>query len=303
MEKNNYGLNISFTTTPAVTDSVTGLELSPSVTTTTVSDEVIILSTDEYPDIDDFHAGIATMTDTDSLVKLLKNVYKGKSLSNMEDIKTEWYRLWNKWYSYKKHLSSLQKDLEVTDDVDGVSYEISQLKGYTDHDQDGGDDITVPGKIAIAHSELTQLESAHPWLYEFRDPKQYDDDFESTVPTPDIMIPPKELINQIIRVGRNSHVRSLEKTVSDQAKMISLLMSMSTIIYESQPYEVKSSIPAQKKAIVETAIRAFDNVVTRADQSLQTDGMLFIHGLMHREHNINEIAVKIINQFKPDSDD
>ena len=87
----------------------------------------------------------------------------------------------------------------------------------------------------------------------------------------------------------HQEVFDLYDSVADNAKMISLLFSVLTRIWQALPDDIKSNISEEDKTVIDYAINKFKNTTTRADQEFSIQGEEFINKLMERQAKIAEI--------------
>jgi len=89
------------------------------------------------------------------------------------------------------------------------------------------------------------------------------------------------------RMQIEEEVFDLADSVADNAKMISLLMSMVKRLYEVLPDDIKNNI--QDNAMIESVIDEFDNTQTAADVKFAVEGDNLIKTIFERQAKIGEI--------------
>jgi hypothetical protein len=88
----------------------------------------------------------------------------------------------------------------------------------------------------------------------------------------------------------HKEVFDLYDSVADNAKMISLLFTLLSRIWDALPDDIKSNISDEDRQIIEYAFEKFHNIKTRADIQFQEEGTKLIDKLMDRQAKIGEIV-------------
>ena len=78
-------------------------------------------------------------------------------------------------------------------------------------------------------------------------------------------------------------------SIADNAKMISLLLTVISRMYDIMPTEQKDLLKADDKAMIEYAFNKFHTTNTRADTLYAQEGNSLIDTLMKRQSDINLI--------------
>ena len=107
----------------------------------------------------------------------------------------------------------------------------------------------------------------------------------------------KEVVDSSIKTDSKSinrhkiqeDVFDIEDSVADNAKMMSLMMSMFYRLYEAMPQEVYDNLSPEDKGVVEYAINAFKSTRTRADNLFDAEGTDFIDRIFERQGKIGTI--------------
>jgi len=87
----------------------------------------------------------------------------------------------------------------------------------------------------------------------------------------------------------NEEVFDTEDAVADNAKMISLLMSIVSRIYSIIPESEKNDLDPIDRDIIEYSIEKFKEIQTRADKQFQVEGSSLIDKLFERQNTIGNI--------------
>jgi len=95
------------------------------------------------------------------------------------------------------------------------------------------------------------------------------------------------------RAEIQEQVFDLADSVADNAKMISLMMSVIKRIYNALPSTTKSKI--EDKEMIESMITLFDNIQTAADVKFQAEGDKMIKRLFERQNKVGEVIKKVYN--------
>ncbi len=88
-------------------------------------------------------------------------------------------------------------------------------------------------------------------------------------------------------------VFDLPDSIADNAKMISLLMSVIKRIYEALPTTTKNKI--KDKEMIEEMIKVFDNIQTLADVQFAQEGDVMIQKIFDRQAKIGDIIKDVYN--------
>jgi len=88
-------------------------------------------------------------------------------------------------------------------------------------------------------------------------------------------------------------VFDLPDSIADNAKMISLLMSVVKRVYEALPATTKNKI--KDKDMIEGVIKVFDNIQTLADVQFAQEGDVMIQKIFNRQSEIGKIVKDIYN--------
>jgi len=83
-------------------------------------------------------------------------------------------------------------------------------------------------------------------------------------------------------------------SIADNAKMISLILSLLWRIYEALPEESKVDLLPQDRYLIEYAFERFKNIQTRADVQFKREGVALIDKLLERQGKIGELVEKTI---------
>ena len=109
---------------------------------------------------------------------------------------------------------------------------------------------------------------------------------------PDIEEPSRD--NKLrIRKNIEEEVFDIEDSVADNAKMISLLLSMVMRIYEVLPEDSLNSLSPQDKAIIEGTLGKFKVTETSADLKVKSEGMPFIYNILDRQAAVSKIIKEV----------
>jgi len=95
------------------------------------------------------------------------------------------------------------------------------------------------------------------------------------------------------RAEIQEQVFDLADSVADNAKMISLMMSVIKRIYNALPSTTKSKI--EDREMIESMIALFDSIQTAADVKFQAEGDKMIKRLFERQNKVGEVIKKIYN--------
>jgi hypothetical protein len=96
-------------------------------------------------------------------------------------------------------------------------------------------------------------------------------------------------VKYIDRKDINEEIFDTEDAVADNAKLISLLLSITSRLYEIVPDTQKDQLSADDRAIIEYAFNQFKNVSTRADRQFQVEGTDLIDKLYKRQNYVGEV--------------
>jgi len=88
-------------------------------------------------------------------------------------------------------------------------------------------------------------------------------------------------------------VFDLPDSIADNAKMISLMMSVIKRIYEALPTTTKNKI--KDKEMIEEMIKVFDNIQTLADVQFAQEGDKMIKKIFDRQAKIGDIIKDVYN--------
>ena len=95
------------------------------------------------------------------------------------------------------------------------------------------------------------------------------------------------------RKAIEENVFDLNDSVADNAKMISLLMSLFTRIWEIIPQDQKNSLTEAEILVMQNSIDLFKNTTTWADRLFETEGMAFVEKLYKRQEAIGELCSNV----------
>ena len=219
--------------------------------------------------------------------------------------------LLHNWYVIQSEITSLYSEYNELEEQLAMSEHTDEL---TNEPVVGSEDIAIPSDTEIRMSticqdlttgllpdlilERDQLEEITPWLTELR----LDNDDLTKIP--EIVYVQElhnELAKKVIRHERNITSRDLETTVSDIAKMSSLIFSMVSTIYDSMTDAQKNRIPADERAVIDHAIAMKATTLTRADKQLMVFGLDAVTKLFVKEREITEIVAKHKTDVPPPS--
>jgi len=93
----------------------------------------------------------------------------------------------------------------------------------------------------------------------------------------------------IDRKDINDNIFDSEDAIADNAKLISLLLSITTRMYEIIPDTQKDLLDPNDRDIIEFAFNEFKNISTRADRQFQDEGIALISKLYERQDKIGNI--------------
>lgn len=100
---------------------------------------------------------------------------------------------------------------------------------------------------------------------------------------------PKTSKKAHVRKQINEEVFDLEDSVADNAKMISLLISVLSRIYNSLDETIKDNMSAEDRALVDMTFNKFSTIHTRADVQFAQEGPDMIDKLLNRQGAIGDI--------------
>lgn len=92
-----------------------------------------------------------------------------------------------------------------------------------------------------------------------------------------------------IRYKIEQEVFDLEDSVADNAKMISLIISVLYRVYDIIPEEQKKLMTDEDKSIIEAVFSNFKNISTRADVQFKQEGVEMVSRILDRQHKIGTI--------------
>jgi len=78
-------------------------------------------------------------------------------------------------------------------------------------------------------------------------------------------------------------------SIADNAKMVSLIMSMFYRLYEAMPQEVFDNLTVEDKGAIEYAIGVFKATRTRADDLFDSEGTEFVDRMFVRQGQVGQI--------------
>ena len=88
------------------------------------------------------------------------------------------------------------------------------------------------------------------------------------------------------RLKIQNEVYDDKDAIADNAKMISLLTSLVSTMYDTFSDEQKEKIPKEQKQLIEYTFSKFKETTTLADKKLAKKGTKFIDGLMDTQSKI-----------------
>jgi len=93
-----------------------------------------------------------------------------------------------------------------------------------------------------------------------------------------------------VRKEINEKVFDLDDSVADNSKMISLLTTVLSRIYDVLPDTEKDNLNADDRAMIEYMFSKFKTTNTRADVQFATEGVSLIDKLLDRQADIGTIV-------------
>ncbi len=91
------------------------------------------------------------------------------------------------------------------------------------------------------------------------------------------------------RLAIQDDVFDSQDSVADNAKMISLLTTIISRMYDTMTTTQKSKIPSADRDVIEYTFNSFKETTTRADSQMVLEGTGLIDKLLSRQANINNI--------------
>ena len=203
---------------------------------------------------------------------------------------------------YNARVQSLLQDWYIVQSkISSLYIEYNELVEQTDNNDISDTPLDAEIRMSVICQDSTtgllpdlirdrdELEESTPWLSELR---VVDGDLSKI---PEIVYIKKlrnELANKVIRHERDITSRDLETTVSDIAKMSSLIFSMVSTIYKAMSDDQKNRIPEDARMVIDHAIAMKATTITRADKQLMVFGLDAITKLFVKEREITEIVDK-----------
>lgn len=105
----------------------------------------------------------------------------------------------------------------------------------------------------------------------------------------------KQLQKQKARELIAQNVQDLPDQIADNAKMISLLISVVSRIWQNLPATQRNKVPEDEAAFIDAALGIFKDVETRADKQFKKEGIAVAQRIFTREAAIANI---VDNAFK-----
>jgi len=110
-----------------------------------------------------------------------------------------------------------------------------------------------------------------------------------------------EVLDSEPKVGRKQEARyrihnevfDLEDSVADNAKMISLLTTMISRIWDIQTDSQKNSLPDADREAIDYVVSSFKDTITWADIKWASEGIGFADKLIKRQARIGSIIKKV----------
>ncbi len=95
-----------------------------------------------------------------------------------------------------------------------------------------------------------------------------------------------------LRETIQKEVFDINDSVADNAKMISLMMTTMSRMWEIIPMEQKDLLETEEVAMIDATFTLFGNVVTSADVQFASEGMGLVEKLLNRQSEIGNIIIK-----------
>ena len=100
---------------------------------------------------------------------------------------------------------------------------------------------------------------------------------------------PKRDKKTLARYDIEQNVFDKHDAIADNAKMISLILTVVSRIYDVLPDSEKDNIDSNERALIEYALDKFKITDTRADKLFATEGTALVDKLMDRQADIANI--------------
>ena len=91
------------------------------------------------------------------------------------------------------------------------------------------------------------------------------------------------------RLRIQNEVFDLEDSVADNDKIISLLLTMNSRLYDVIPEEQKAALSAEDRQMIEYTLGLFKTTETRADTQFAEEGMVIVDKILARQGQISSI--------------
>ena len=94
----------------------------------------------------------------------------------------------------------------------------------------------------------------------------------------------------LARLAIESNVFDIHDAVADNAKWLSIITTLITLLYETMPEEQKANLEPEDRELIESTFVAFAASRTRADVQIETEGAgVVIQKLIERQRKVGEI--------------
>lgn len=107
-----------------------------------------------------------------------------------------------------------------------------------------------------------------------------------------------ESVDETPKTSKKAHVRKkihdevfdLNDSVADNAKIISLTLTLLSRIYDVLPDDIKANLIDTDKQLIELAFGKFKTTITRGDVQFAKEGVGMINKILDRQNKVGEIV-------------